>query len=175
MVLTPLHYPQAYITYVVSRRKLSYLGLLFGSFVPDIEIPFIIYFNLYPPNNRFVLHSFFGATFISPVLGVMFYMSLKLLMKLFRRRNKCLDEKISIYALSVSLGALMHVTVDALHHRYLPLLWPFTRKSIDALVLGDVSTVSKYLHILFLILTIASITHMLITLKPTNMYELLTC
>jgi hypothetical protein len=53
--VTPFHYPVAYILYKL-RAKLSLPGLIVGSMVPDLEVPFIFLWSRTEAFDRLVLH-----------------------------------------------------------------------------------------------------------------------
>ena len=69
MPLTPLHYPIAYFIRKLSGN-LNLPGLIVGSMIPDLEIPFIVLiFGINGP-NRLVLHSLLGSATLGTVLGI---------------------------------------------------------------------------------------------------------
>ena len=83
MVVTPLHYLIAYGLYKLSRRRLSLLGLVVGSVVPDLEVP--VFYALYgPPRDRLVLHSMLGGALIVPAMGLALLPVITLIMRVFR-------------------------------------------------------------------------------------------
>jgi hypothetical protein len=67
--LTPLHYPVAYFIHKLGGN-LSLPGLIVGSLVPGLEIPFILLiFGVNGP-NRLVLHSLLGSASLGTMLGI---------------------------------------------------------------------------------------------------------
>jgi len=130
MPLTPLHYPIAYLIYRVDRR-LVLPGLIVGSMLPDIEIPFLLIIFGFERPSRLVLHSLIGAatlgTLISSVITIYLYPSL---ISIFFRANPAeVREKCrlsSSLVLSCLLGNFSHILLDYINHSYNPLFWPFT-------------------------------------------------
>jgi len=148
MPLTPLHYSLAYAMRKVSKRagiELDMAGLAMGSFVPDTECP--VFFLLswaglldpsepYVEAKRLVLHSILGSLTLGALISVLVVVALYRLFEgeLGGRRRPGLT---GLY-ISSALGALSHVLLDALHHHYNPLFFPFTWDSVNTLVpLGD--------------------------------------
>jgi membrane-bound metal-dependent hydrolase YbcI (DUF457 family) len=137
MPITPIHWSIAYLAREI-RPSLSLPALLVSTVVPDLEIP-VIHMVTAGQFSRLVLHSFLGAvtlgTLLSVILTVFAYpRAISYLFKLDPKivRDKC---RFSWSLIAVCLlGSLSHVLIDALHHEYNPLLFPFTYNSIDALV-----------------------------------------
>jgi hypothetical protein len=92
--VTPFHYP---IAYVISKFncKLSLPGLVVGSMLPDLEIPFLALLFGIQPTNRLVLHSLLGAvtvgTLFSMLLTVLVYP--KLTFAVFPVSKRKVEEK----------------------------------------------------------------------------------
>ena len=154
MVLTPLHYPQAYFFYKLGEKKLSFPGLLIGSFLPDIEIPVLILLGCNYPYCRLVLHSFLGSLMFSWIIGLAVLPLYKFLLKSFLKYRREIKVDMLAYIVSVEISSLTHVFVDGMHHSYNPLLWPFTSESINVLIpFGNRFATHIILHIIFFALT----------------------
>ncbi len=156
MVFTLLHFPQAYLLYKVFRSKFSYPGLLIGSFLPDIEVPILVILGYEVECARLVLHSIICAILFSWILSLIVLPFYKLLLRIFNIEN--VGIRISNYVLSIEVGALIHVIIDSMHHKYNPLLWPITSQNISILIpFGKQEEMHLLLHIVFLSLTIVCI------------------
>ncbi len=156
MVFTILHFPQAYLLYKAFKNKLSYPGLLIGSFLPDIEVPILMILGYEVDYARLVLHSIIGAFLFSWIIGLIMLPFYKLILRIFNVGN--ISIRVSTYALSIELGALIHVLIDSMHHKYNPLLWPITSENITILIpFGKQEEMHLLLHIVFLSLTIICI------------------
>jgi len=156
VVFTLLHFPQAYLLYKISKNKISYPGLLIGSFLPDIEVPVLVLLGYELDYARLVLHSIIGVVLFSWILGLIVLPIYKLLLKMLNVSNMSIGT--SSYVVSIELGALIHVVIDAMHHKYNPLLWPITVDNISILIpFGKQEEMHIILHLLFLVLTIACI------------------
>jgi hypothetical protein len=138
MPVTPIHCSIAYLARAV-KPQLSLPALLVSSMVPDLEIPFlyVLTSGQYP---RLVLHSLLGAVTLATVLSVVLtvFVYSPVVSRLFKldcetvRGRCCFSGSLVVVCL---VGSLSHVLIDALHHEYNPLLFPFTFDSFDALVL----------------------------------------
>lgn len=129
MPLTPLHYPIAYFLHKLSRN-FSLPGLIVGSMIPDLEIPFVVLIFGIDGPNRLVLHSLLGSatlgTMLATIVTIKFY---PFLVSYFvgvdkeKVESKC---KLSFaLVFSVFLGTICHVLLDFTNHLYNPILWPF--------------------------------------------------
>ena len=158
MPYTPIHCSVAYLA-TQFGPKLSLPALLVSTMAPDLEIPFL-YVATSGHYSRLVLHSFFGsitlATMLSVILVVFAYPSVvSFIFKIDYKtvKAKCRFSR-SIVALCF-MGSLSHVLIDALHHEYNPLFFPFTYISFDALVLmNDWVLASVIIPIAFLSLLV---------------------
>ncbi len=129
MPLTPLHYPIAYFFHKLSGN-LNLPGLIVGSMIPDLEIPFIVLIFGIDGPNRLVLHSLLGSvtlgTMLAIIITVKFY---PLLVSYFvgvdrkKVEGKCKFSSALVF--SVLLGTVSHVLLDFTNHLYNPILWPF--------------------------------------------------
>jgi len=150
LVLTPFHYPLAYLIYRSSKRKLSIETLSFGAFLPDIEIPVLFLIGVHP--TRRVLHSIIGSLFLAPLVSVLLY-KIYLIFLYGNWRDSKFKFNIK-WLLGIELGSISHVFLDALHHSYNPLLWPLTDASFDYFVLfGNWYIATYILQTLFFIST----------------------
>ena len=102
MVVTPLHYPVAYAVYRLSRRRLSLLGLVVGSMVPDLEVP-ILYALYGPLRDRLVLHSILGGAFIVPAIGLALFPIIELTIKRVLK-VEAVSVRLSTYSLPTHRG-----------------------------------------------------------------------
>lgn len=160
--VTPFHYPVAYVIYKLGGN-LNLPGLVVGSMVPDLEIPFIILaFGTEVP-HRLVLHSLLGAvtvgTFISIAVTVFVYP--RLTSAVFPIDKLKVKEKCRFsFGLVVScvLGVLSHVLLDVTNHAYNPIFWPFLAPnetpSPIVSVLGGAGNTSLLIHALMITLFI---------------------
>ncbi len=156
MVFTPLHYPQAYLLYKCCRERLSYPGLLIGSFLPDLEVPVLVMLGYEIDYARLVLHSIIGSILFSWIIGLALLPIYRFILRMLLGQNIEID--IMKYILSVELGSIIHVLIDAMHHKYNPLLWPIMNQNIAILIpFGAQEETHIILHIVFLILTIICI------------------
>jgi len=119
----------AYIIYSLDRR-LSLPGLIVGSMLPDLEVPFIILLMGTGVPDRLVLHSLLGAatagTLLSLIFTILFYPVL--LSAVFKMDRRVVKERCRLsfgLALSCLLGNLSHVLLDVTTHLYNPIFWPF--------------------------------------------------
>ena len=135
---TPLsHFTLGRIIYK-SKKTLSLPGLIIGSIIPDMDIVFSQLTGGYV--GRELLHSFVGAgtlgTLLSTLLVVLVYP--RVISTFFRIDKEEVKRacKLSKNLLSSSfIGGLSHILIDATCHNYNPLFYPFTRESIDLLLL----------------------------------------
>ena len=146
MPLTPLHYPVAYAMRKLAKRagiELDMAGLAIGSFTPDLECPFFmvaLWAGLLPPDapwawaRRLVLHSLLGSLTLGSLISILIVLALYRLMAPEGMDRPSLPR---LYV-ACALGNLSHVLLDAVHHPYNPLFYPFTAENVSALVLmGD--------------------------------------
>jgi hypothetical protein len=158
MPYTPIHCSVAYLARQF-RPKLSLPALLVSTMAPDLEIPFL-YAATSGQHSRLVLHSFLGAitmtTMLSVILVVFAYPPV--VSYIFKIDYKTVKEKCRFSWSMVALcfmGSLSHVLIDALHHEYNPLFFPFTYISFDALVfMNDWTLASVIIPIAFLSLLV---------------------
>jgi len=153
MPVTPLHYFLAYIIHRESKFKLNFPALIVGSMVPDLEVP-IIFIISRGKIDRLVLHSILGSMTLGLLISI--FISLLIYPRILgflncKKELKCIISKSLI--ISSLIGVLSHVLLDALHHEYNPLLYPFSTNSIDIFVLfGDYILASKIISTVFIIL-----------------------
>jgi len=142
MPLTPLHYAVAYAMRKAGKKaglELDMPSLAMGSFTPDLETLVLIIIDKlgYLPSNapyaqchRLVLHSIFGSLTVGSLITMLMAMALYRLMAPEGTETPGLKD---LYVAS-ALGNLSHVLLDAVHHTYNPLLFPFTTANVLALV-----------------------------------------
>ena len=128
------------IAYCLSKatKRFSLPGLIVGSILPDFDI--LIHYVTRGTVGREALHSVVGAgvlgTFVATLVVVLVYpvaVSMVFGLKNEDMRPVCrLSTKL---VASAFVGGLSHILVDATCHTYNPLLYPFTRQSIDVLLL----------------------------------------
>jgi len=137
---TPLgHFTIAYVIYK-SKKSLSLPALIIGSIIPDIDTIFNLVAKGYV--GRETLHSFIGAgtlgTLISTILVVLVY---PFVVSTFFRigkeevRKACTLSK-NVLASSF-IGGLSHILINLTCHNFNPLFYPFTKQSIDILLLTN--------------------------------------
>ena len=180
-----MHYPVAWGLSKLSKR-LNLPGLVVGSFMPDIEVPFLVFFFWGVLPDHLILHSLIGAvtvgTIISVLVTVYIYPILtSLLFRLDKAKLKQVCRFSPALALSCMLGNLFHIFLDIPMHPFNPVLWPFVDpyKIIGILVLvfankGDISLGFLHARILvnILMITIMGILLTLIIVKNRkNLWE----
>jgi membrane-bound metal-dependent hydrolase YbcI (DUF457 family) len=161
--VTPFHYPVAYVIYKLGR-KLSLPGLVVGSMLPDLEIPFIILLLGTRVPNRLVLHSLLGAVTVGTIFAVAITVWIypTLTSTIFPINKLKVKEKCHFsigLAISCLLGVLSHVMLDVTNHAYNPVFWPFltineTPSPITPF-LGGAATASLIVHALMAILFVS--------------------
>jgi len=127
--ITPLHYPIAWGLSKLDKR-LNLPGLIVGSFIPDVEVPFLLIFFYSVLPDHLVLHSLVGAftigTIISVFVTVYLYPILtSLFFHLDRAKIKEVCRLSPALVLSCMLGNLFHIFLDIPMHPFNPVLWPF--------------------------------------------------
>jgi len=146
MPFPPMHCSVAYLARWL-RLGLSLPALLVGVMAPDLENP-IIYVVTSGQYGRLVLHSLLGAVTLAPLLSAVLVVFayppvVSFLFRIDRAAAK-VRCRFSWGLVGVCLaGNLSHVLIDALHHEYNPLFFPFTYSSVDALVLFNDSFLSS--------------------------------
>ncbi len=156
MPFTLLHYLQAYIIWLMLRRKYPLHILVLSSMLPDLEVPLvyalssakIIVVSGYSYVDRLVLHSIFGGIVIVPILTVVLSPVYLRVLRLLGIECSCTSIRVKLGL--GALGGVGHVLIDATHHEYNPLLYPFTTRSIDVLVpWGNALEASIIAHLVF--------------------------
>jgi len=109
---------------------LSLPGLIVGSFIPDIEVPILIFFFNGVLPDHFILHSLIGALTIGTIISILVVVMLyPILTSLFFRLDKIkIKEECRLtptLALSCMLGNVFHILLDIPMHPFNPVLWPF--------------------------------------------------
>jgi membrane-bound metal-dependent hydrolase YbcI (DUF457 family) len=160
--VTPFHYPVAYVLYKL-RANLSLPGLIVGSMVSDLEIPFIILLVGTEVPHRLVLHSLLGAVTIGTVLSIAITVLVypRLTSAIFPIDKQKVKEKCTFsigLAISCLFGSLSHVLLDVTNHPYNPVFWPFlaSNETPSPIVplLGGETTTSLLMHTLMVVLFI---------------------
>lgn len=129
MPLTPLHYPIAYFILKLSKN-FSLPGLIVGSMIPDIEIPFLVLIFGNAGPNHLVLHSLLGSATLGTMLGMIITIKFYpfLVGNFFGVDKEKVESKCklsSALVFSVLVGTISHVLLDFTNHLYNPILWPF--------------------------------------------------
>ena len=162
MPVTPFHQPVAYVIYKLGG-KLSLPGLIVGSMVPDLEIPFIILALGTEVPHRLVLHSLLGAVTVGTILAIAVTVLVypRLTSAVFRVDKHKVKEKCRFslgLVVSCVLGVISHVLLDVTNHAYNPVFWPFLAlhetPSPIVPVLGGEATASLLIHALMVVLFI---------------------
>ena len=178
MPITPLHYPIAWGLSKLDKR-LNLPGLIVGSFIPDIEVPFLFIFFSGVLPDHLVLHSLVGAITIGTVISMMITIYLyplltSLIFCLDRSKIKEVCRLSPALVLSCMLGNLFHIFLDIPMHPFNPVLWPFVDPySIVGILIiaftieGDTSSGFLYARILvnILMITIMSVLLAIIIVK----------
>ncbi len=158
MPYTPIHLSIAYLARAI-KPSLSLPALIVSAMAPDLEIP-LLYIITDGQYSRLILHSLLGAATLATMLSVLLtvFVYSPLVSFLFKLDNKTVKDRCrfswSIVALCL-FGSISHVLIDALHHEYNPLLFPFKYNSFNALVLmNDYKSASVIIPVSFLSLLI---------------------
>ncbi|MFX1276446.1 MAG: DUF4184 family protein [Promethearchaeota archaeon] len=183
MPFTPFHYPVAWGLSKIDKR-LSLPGLIVGSFIPDIEVPILIFFFNGILPDHFIMHSLIGAltigTLISTILTITLYPIIaSLIFGIDKGKIKETYKFSPLLVLSCLLGNLFHILLDLLIHPYNPIFWPFVDpyQIVGILVLvfslgGDLTF--GFLLARFLVYIIMSVLGIAILIKSRkNFWELL--
>jgi hypothetical protein len=124
-----MHYPVAWGLSKLDKR-LSLPGLIVGSFLPDIEVPFLLIFfsGLLP--DHLILHSLIGAVTVGTIISIFVtvYLYPILTSWLFHLDKEKIKEVCRFspsLTLSCMLGNLFHIFLDIPMHPFNPVLWPF--------------------------------------------------
>ncbi len=158
MPFTPLHIPVAYATWLIMKKRIPLAPLVLANMAPDIEVPLI--YLLYRIGiirideivvDRLVLHSILGGLILVPMLLLLIYpLYSKIILAIIKLHCPKVNRRNILIA--GSIGGLSHVLVDATHHSYNPLLYPFTIQSINSLIIGDYRETGIIVHVFFSIL-----------------------
>jgi membrane-bound metal-dependent hydrolase YbcI (DUF457 family) len=152
----------AYVLYKL-RANFSLPGLIVGSMVPDLEIPFIVLWSRTENFDRLVPHSLLGAmtlgTIISIAITVLIYPRLtSAILPIDKQKVKKKCTFSLGLAVSCLLGSLSHVLLDITNHPYNPVFWPFlaSNETPSPIVplLGGEATASLLIHTLMVVLFI---------------------
>jgi membrane-bound metal-dependent hydrolase YbcI (DUF457 family) len=158
--ITPFHYPVAYVFYKLGG-KLKLPGLIVGSMLPDLEIPFIVLLSRNQVSDRLVLHSLLGAFTLGTALAIAITVLIypKLTSAVFSVDKLKVKEKCQFspgLVFSCAIGCLSHVLLDVTNHIYNPVLWPFISinetSSPVVPILGGVETASLLVHAVMAVL-----------------------
>lgn len=113
---------------------------------------FLTYSTVY---DRLILHSIFGGGVVGTLIATFLtlYIYPWLIRNIFNLKVKTQNKPSLTIIFSSLLGVLSHVIVDALHHPYNPLYYPFTSQNVESLVLfQSPDLASTIIHTLFLLL-----------------------
>jgi len=129
MPITPLHYPIAWSLSKLNK-KLNFPGLIVGSFIPDIEVPLLIFFFNGVLPDHFILHSLIGAltigTIISTIVTIYLYpLLVTLIFKVDNDRLRDVCKWTPTLIISCMIGNIFHILLDIPMHPFNPVLWPF--------------------------------------------------
>lgn len=141
---TPLGHSALIYSVYRLNNSLNLPACIVGSILPDLEsIPSILS-SIYPelqPFSRGLLHSFAGIPIvvILSILTVIFLYPtiVHLLFNVNYSEVKAVCKPSMNIALSSFIGVLSHVLIDSTCHKYNPLLYPFTLKSIDVYLISS--------------------------------------
>lgn len=128
MPVTPLHYPLAFLISKIDKR-LTLPGLIVGSVIPDIEVPFMWTFFASLPDHLF-LHSLLGALTIGTLVAAAItrFLYAPIVSLVFGIERDDLNQVCRIgpwMAVSCFIGVLSHLALDFPMHWYNPILWPW--------------------------------------------------
>ena len=128
MPITPLHYPLAF-GLSKTHKKLLLPGVVVGSVIPDIEVPFLwIFFSDLP--DHLILHSLVGAVTVGTALAVIITWLLypPIISSIFKVDSNDLKDACRIsgmLVISCLIGVLSHLLLDYPMHWFNPILWPW--------------------------------------------------
>ncbi|MHA2038802.1 MAG: DUF4184 family protein [Promethearchaeota archaeon] len=183
--MTPLHYPIAWGFSKIDKR-LNLPGLIVGSFIPDIEVPFLFFFFSGVLPDHLILHSLIGAVTMGTIISIfatiyLYPMLTSLIFHLDKAKIKEVCRFSPALVLSCMLGNLFHIFLDIPMHPFNPVLWPFVDPYdiVGILVLafaieGDISMGFLHARILVNILMISIMGTLLIIIivkNKTNRWE----
>lgn len=164
MPITPLHYVAAYLIYKSAKHphskvKLNFPALIVGSFTPDLEIPFFWFLTHSIAYDRLILHSLIGGGIIGTLIATLLtlYVYPWLVRNIFNLKIKNQNKFSLNLVFSAFLGVLSHVIIDALHHPYNPLFYPFTSQNVGNLVLFQNPDLASFIIHLFFLFLLAEI------------------
>jgi membrane-bound metal-dependent hydrolase YbcI (DUF457 family) len=128
MPLTPLHYPLAFV-FSKTNKRLLLPGVVVGSVIPDIEVPFMWIFFSGLPDHLF-LHSLVGAVSVGTLLAVLvtWLLYAPIISTLFHVDKNDLKEACALSVMlvvSCLIGVLSHLLLDYPMHWFNPILWPW--------------------------------------------------
>lgn len=137
MPLTPIHCSIAYLARAL-KPTLSLPALLVSTMAPDLEIP-LVYLATCGQYSRLYLHSLVGSVTLATVLSVALTVGAyaPVVSRVFRVDYATVKKRCRFsWGLvgACMIGSFSHVLIDAFHHEYNPLFFPFTSDSYDALV-----------------------------------------
>jgi hypothetical protein len=157
-----------------------------GSFLPDIEVPFLFLFFSGVLPDHLILHSLIGAITVGTIISVfvtayLYPIFASLLFHLDKAKIKQVCKFSPALVVSCLLGNLFHIFLDIPMHPFNPVLWPFVDpyKIVGILVLafsseGDISLGFLHARIIVNILMI-SIMGILLTIiivkERKNLWE----
>lgn len=171
MPITPFHMTVAWAFHRLTGRRSLQPALLIGSMVPDLEIPFLVLAGYKYPYTRLVLHSFIGGALFGTIITVLILYSVfpyvaSIFTRIsFKEIRNMFEIKSAIFWSLIGV-VLLHVFVDALHHLYNPLLWPFSSENVTLFVIGNYATTTIYVHILTGIPLFVVVLYLLIKRDP---------
>ncbi len=114
-------------------KRLILPGLVVGSVIPDIEVPFMwVFFSEY--QDHFILHSLIGALTLGLLAAVLVtrFLYPPIISFVFGVDKDRLNEACRlkpILVLSCAIGVLSHLVLDVPMHPYNPILWPWVPSS----------------------------------------------
>jgi hypothetical protein len=157
-----------------------------GSFIPDIEVPFLFFFFSGVLPDHLILHSLIGAVTMGTIISIfatiyLYPMLTSLIFHLDKAKIKEVCRFSPALVLSCMLGNLFHIFLDIPMHPFNPVLWPFVDPYdiVGILVLafaieGDISMGFLHARILVNILMISIMGTLLIIIivkNKTNRWE----
>jgi hypothetical protein len=122
-------------------KRFNFFALCLGAIIADLEVPIPFLFNSDPWQARGLMHSLMGAVSLNLVIVVLatIYLVPSVLNFMDKKgdnkavflfagndlRNNKTSGLIIVY--SCLIGALSHLFLDALHHPYNPITFPFEK------------------------------------------------
>jgi membrane-bound metal-dependent hydrolase YbcI (DUF457 family) len=124
--ITPFHFGPGAVVHAFAPRHVSFLAFCSANVLIDIEPLYYMVTRQYPLHRFF--HTYIGATIITVVTACIFFVALKLALRV-RLPNlfQWQDLKSSSVLLGAAVGSYSHIVLDSVMHHDIVPLSPFSR------------------------------------------------